>query len=337
MLTFKPDWLNLTQEAALEPELRICDAHHHLWYDAENYTLENYLQDIKGGHLVTETVFVESREMLWKTDPPALRPVGETEFVQNIVAIYNGGLRGSPNVSAGIVGFADLTLGSGVAPVLEAHIAAGKGRFRGIRHIATWNASSEIKSYTTRGLLMDANFRQGFAYLKKYGLSFDAMIYHPQIAELVSLAKAFPDTIIILNHFGVPLGIGPYANKREEIFQEWKCGIADLSKYQNVFIKIGGIGMPILGFAWDQKAQPPSSSMLAEALKPFFNWCIEKFGTNRCIFESNFPVDKTAYSYTILWNAFKRISKGLSCEERNALFYETACNVYRLQNNNIKR
>jgi L-fuconolactonase len=330
MFKFRPDWLELTQETALEPELKICDAHHHLWYDAENYTLEDYLQDIGGGHRITRTVFVESRQMLRKTGPLELRAIGETEFVQNAVNSCPAQLRGVVDVAAGIVGFADLTLGNAVMPVIAAHLNAGRGRFKGIRHIATWDACPEIKSYTSRGLLTDDSFRLGFACLQEYGLSFDAMIYHPQMPELESLAKAFPDTTIILNHFGVPLGIGPYANKREETFREWKQGIANLSSCPNVFVKIGGMGMPVLGFAWDQQPRPPDSARLALALKPYFDWCIEKFGTSRCMFESNFPVDKKAYSYTILWNALKRVSRDLSREERNDLFQSTARKAYRL-------
>jgi predicted TIM-barrel fold metal-dependent hydrolase len=234
-------------------------------------------------------------------------------------------------VAAGIVGFADLTLGSEVAPVLEAHIAASRNRFRGTRFTSTWDASNEISSRVkTPKMLSDSKFREGFACLHKYNLSFDAWLYHTQLLDLADLANAFPDTPIILNHIGGPIGIGPYARKREEVFQEWKQGIASLSTCPNVALKLGGFGMPLLGFGWHERPKPPNSAELAEAIAPYIHWCVDRFGPDRCMFESNFPVDKASYSYTVVWNAFKRISKDFSPRDRAALFHDTAVKVYRL-------
>jgi len=332
-VTEREAWLKLTVEETIEPELPICDPHHHLWERPnDRYLLEELLQDTGGGHRIVQTVFVECLSMYRKDGPQEMQPVGETEFVQGIADKNKSG-HGLTDVAAGIVGFADLTLGAAVAPVLETHIAASKNRFRGIRYISTWDASPDIISSRNvpRGLLLDTKFREGFACLQKYDLSFDAWLFYPQLMELVDLARAFPDTCIVMNHIGGLLGTGPYAGKREEVFNDWKRGIAALATCRNVVIKLGGLGMPRSGFGWHERAVPPNSIELAEATAPYYRYCIEHFGVDRCMFESNFPVDKISYSYHVLWNAFKRITKDFSPQERAALFHDTAARVYRLQ------
>ncbi len=270
--------------------------------------------------------------MYRKDGPREMQPVGETEFVQDIAVRTASGQYGPAAIAAGIVGFADLTLGTAVAPVLEAHIAAGKGRFRGIRNMSAWDASPDIRSFTNiPELLLDPKLREGFACLQDYGLSFDAFLYHPQLMDLVDLARAFPDIPIILNHIGALLGIDTYAGKREEVFQEWKRRIAELATCPNVVVKLGGLGTQRCGFDWHERAAPPGSAELAEAMAPYFLWCIEQFGADRCMFESNFPVDKASYSYTVMWNAFKRIAKDFSPGDRAALFHDTAAKAYRLE------
>jgi predicted TIM-barrel fold metal-dependent hydrolase len=263
-----------------------------------------------------------------------MAPVGETEFVQGVAAQSASGQYGTTRVAAGIVGHADLMLGNAVAGVLEAHLAASRNRFRGIRHSSTWDASTEIGTYmnSRKELLLDSKFREGFACLQKYGLTFDAWLYHPQLPELADLARTFPDTQIIVDHIGGLLGTGPYAGKREEVFSQWKKGITELSNCPNVVVKLGGLGMPMCGFGWDERTTPPNSIELAETMAPYYNWCIEQFGVDRCMFESNFPVDKASYSYNIMWNAFKRISEEFSPSEKAALFHDTAVKVYRLSN-----
>jgi L-fuconolactonase len=331
MKPVREDWLKLTAETAIDPDLCICDPHHHLWYDSENpYTLEDFRQDIAGGQRVVQSVFVESRKMLRNDCSPDMQPVGETEYVRKVVGLNVQENPALSRISSGIVGFADLTLGSGVMPVLEAHLEAGQGRFKGVRYSSTWDASPEIRSSSTKGILADPGFRKGFACLKQYNLSFDAWLYHPQLRDLVSLAQAFPDIPIILDHVGGPLGIGPYVSNRKEIFQIWKHDIAELAECENVFVKMGGLGMDICGFGWSERSAPPGSTELAKTFAPYFLWCIEKFGVNRCMFESNFPVDKRAYSYTVIWNAFKIISRDFSAGEKQALFHDTAVKVYRL-------
>lgn len=321
------------KEETLDLSLPICDAHHHLWYDSElNYRVEDYLGDISGGQNIRRTIFVESRMMLKEGVPPEMQPVGETEYVRDVTSRFHGGTGNLPAIAAGIIGFADLTLGDAVAPVLEAHIAAGEGKFRGIRYTTAWDASPELRSRweVPRGLMTDRKFREGFATLQRYDLTYDAWLYHPQLIEVVDLAKEFPESRIIVDHAGGPLGIGPYARRRDSAFQEWRRSITELSKCDNVYIKLGGLGMRICGHGWSEAEKPPKSVQIARAIEPYFTWCVEWFGVDRCMFESNFPVDKASYSYSVIWNAFKRLTQNFSQEERLALFYNTASSVYRL-------
>jgi L-fuconolactonase len=327
------DWLKQTVEPPVEPDLPICDPHHHFWdRPDERYLVEELLQDVHGGgHNIVSTVFIECRER-WRQDgPQALRPIGETEYVERIVG--PSGKYGQTAVAAGIVGFADLTLGAEVARVLEAHLAASPSRFRGIRHSCTWDASPAVKTTMPNippGLMADTTFRAGLACLQKYGLSFEAWLYHPQLPEVPALARAVPDLPIVLNHVGGFLGVGPYAGKRQETFDAWKRAMRELATCPNVVVKLGGLGMIRCGFGWSERATPPTSAELVEATAPYYLFCIEQFGPGRCMFESNFPVDKLSYAYTVVWNSFKRMTQGFSAAERAALFHDTATRVYRL-------
>jgi L-fuconolactonase len=326
-------WLSQVTEDVLEPELPICDPHHHLWdHPAHRYLLDELLADTGSGHRVAATVFVECMSMHRASGPAALRPVGETEFVNGVAAMSASGRYGATRVAAGIVGFADLTLGDRVGAVLDAHLAAS-ARFRGIRHAAGWDASDEVRDSHTnppRGLLGDARFRRGFAELAKRGLTFDAWLYHPQLPELTELAKAFPDTTIVLDHFGGPLGIGPYQGRRAEIFQSWKTALRALAGCPNVVAKLGGLVMALNGFGFHKRERPPGSAELAEATRDWHLHAIDCFGVDRCMFESNFPVDKVSCSYRVLWNSFKRIAAPFSAAEKAALFHDTAARVYRV-------
>ncbi|MYE54097.1 MAG: amidohydrolase family protein [Chloroflexi bacterium] len=327
----------LVVEDAVEPELPICDPHHHFWdrdvhRGGDRYLLDELTQDLSGGHNVTHTVFIECRSMYRAQGPEELRSVGETEFVQGIAAQSASGNYGPTAVAAGIVSNANLMLGAAVEPVLEAHLAASGNRFRGIRFSCAWDASPEVGSPGSNapGMLLDSRFREGFACLQKLGLSFDALVYHTQLEELADLADAFPDATIILNHIGRPLGIGPYSGKGAEVFDAWQEGITAVAQRANVLVKLGGFGNPISGYGWHQRPIPPSSTELVETITPWLMFCIEQFGPERCMFESNFPVDKASYNYTAVWNAFKLVSQGFSASERAAMFQGTAVKAYRL-------
>jgi predicted TIM-barrel fold metal-dependent hydrolase len=318
----------------MDPSLPICDAHHHLWEHAgERYLLEDLLKDIGSGHNVVATVAIECKAMYRKSGPEEMRPVGETEFLQSVAERAAADANIATRVAAGIVGFADLNQGDRVAEVLEAHLAASPGRFRGIRHSTTWDPSEVIRNDARPNLMSETSFRRGFSFLKRYNLSFDAWLYHPQLSELAALAHAFPDTDIFLDHIGGPLGVGPYAEKQNEVFDSWRRDVSELADCANVVVKLGGLGSERSGFDWHQRAVRPTSTEIAAVIKPYFEFCIDKFGANRCMFESNFPVEKRANSYLAVWNAFKLLTRNWSTAERAALFHDTAVRVYRLAPN----
>lgn len=327
-------WLAQHAEPALLPELPIVDPHHHLWdRPGGRYLLDDLLADLDTGHRVEATVFLECRSMWRAAGPAEMRPIGETEFVAGVAAMSASGRYGTAVICEGIVGHADLRLGERVRPVLEAHIERGGGRFRGIRHITASDASPAIVTTAfvpPPGLLGDPAFRAGFAQLAPLGLSFDAWLYQTQLPELTALADAFPDTAVVLDHLGGALGIGPYAGRRDEMFAQWSRDLRELARRPNVMVKLGGLGMRICGFGFADRPMPPTSEQLAAAWAPYVELGIEAFGVGRCMFESNFPVDKGSCSYGVLWNAFKRIAGKYSHDERQALFSRTARHVYRL-------
>jgi predicted TIM-barrel fold metal-dependent hydrolase len=322
-------------EEILDADLPICDPHHHLWHHGRNqYLLPELLADLGGGHRIESTVFVECGAFYRAYGPDELKFVGETEFVAGVAAMADSRRYGDVRACAGIVGRDDLTRGAAVADALAPHVAAGGGRFRGIRHCGGWDASPEVANSHTnpqQGLYGHADFREGFAKLAEFDLSFEAWQFHPQIREVADLARAFPDTAIMLDHVGGPVGIGPYAGKRDEEFARWSADIRDLATCPNVHVKLGGLGMPLCGFGHETQDVLPTSAELAEACRPYIETCIEAFGVERGMFESNFPVDKASCSYTTLWNAFKRLAQGMSADEKAKLFRDNAVRFYRLR------
>ncbi len=321
-------------EDILDPTLPIVDPHHHLWDNKRHrYLLDELRQDTGSGHRIVATVFVDCMAFYRADGPVAMRPVGETEFANGVAAMCASGVYGELRACAGIVSHADLTLGAPVAEVLAAHVAAGNRRFKGIRHAGGWDASPLIHNSHTKpppGLYADATFRQGFAQLAPLGLSFEAWQFHPQLPDVTALARAFPDTQIILNHLGGPLGVGPYAGQVDATFQQWSRHMAELATCPNVTVKLGGLGMKIGPFDHHARPMPPTSQEVADAWRPWVETAITQFGAPRCMFESNFPVDKGGASYAVLWNAFKRIAAGASADDKAALFEGTARRVYKL-------
>jgi L-fuconolactonase len=333
-LPIRSAWLALREEEIIEPAIPIVDPHHHLWDRPGNrYFFFDLLSDLDTGHNIRATVAVEAGAMYRHDGAPDARPVGETEFLNGAAAISASGAYGDHRACAGIVGHADLFLGERVSPILDAHIQAGGGRFRGVRYISAWHPDPAARGSLANpppNVLADSRFREGFARLAPLGLSFDAWMYHTQLPELVALAHDFPETTIVLNHTGGAIGIGPYAGKRNAVLAEWRAGIREVARCANVFIKLGGMGMRLFGFDFASGEQPPSSQHLAETWRPYFETCIEAFGAERCMFESNFPVDKGSCSYAVLWNAFKRVAAHASQAEKHALFSGTARKAYRL-------
>ncbi|WP_337188683.1 amidohydrolase family protein [Phenylobacterium sp.] len=339
-------------EAILDPELPIIDPHHHLWdrrtyatptvtehpfmtaiQPAPRYLLDELIADTGSGHNVIATVFLECGAFYKADGPEAMRPVGETEFVNGVAAMSASGMYGDFRACAGIVGKADLLLGDGAKAVLEAHVRAGGGRFRGIRNSASWDADKDVLGPLNRveqGLYLDRTFREGFRHLGPMDLSFDAWLLEPQLPDLTDLARAFPGTTIVLDHVGTPLGRGVYEGRLSERFPVWRDSIRELAKSENVSVKLGGLAMAFCNFPSFLAEPRAPSQQLADEWRPYIETCIEAFGPDRCMFESNFPVDMGACDYATLWNAFKRLAAGASADEKTALFSGTARRVYRL-------
>jgi predicted TIM-barrel fold metal-dependent hydrolase len=330
------DWLALTQEPTLEPELPICNPHHHFWdfrterIPYQRYLLHELVADVNCGHNVRSTVFIEARVMYRADGPEELRPVGEVEFVQGLAAASTSGLYGPTRAAAAIIGRANLNLGDRVEPVVEALHAASPNRFRGIRHTVTWDPHPEVGNRGQEGVLATATFRAGAGVLARRGFSLDTGVCFPQLPELAAFAQALPDLTIIPNHLGGLTRVGPYANRDDEVLATWRRGIAAVAACPNVYLKLGGIGMPRLGFDWHARSTPVGSEEVAQAIAPLMTYCIEQCGPARCMFESNFPVDKVSFSHHILFNAFKRLSQGYTAAERAALLHDTAVRAYRI-------
>lgn len=333
-----PGWWKSGNERALLPHEGIVDAHHHLW-QAENplhgmrYSLADLFEDALGGHRVLATVFVEGQAMHRKIGPQELAPVGETEFVLSSLGACNGDLCRSINPCAAIVARADLLLGDQVGRVLEAQLEAGQGRLRGIRQVTAWHEDPAVKGTVLRlrpEIMQSGQFRRGFSALHKHGLSFDAWLYFTQMDELVSLADAFPAVPIIIDHVGGYIGTGRYGTCPSETFEAWRRKLAAAALRPNVYVKLSGLGMRVSGFRFNEQATPPIHGELTQAWRPFFEVCIDLFGPQRCMFASNFPVDKASCGWNALWNAYKSIASRYSSSERARLLRDTAQQVYRI-------
>jgi predicted TIM-barrel fold metal-dependent hydrolase len=335
----REDWLaKAPPEAIIDPDLPIIDTHHHLWVRPGetrpyHYLLESFIADCATGHNVVGSVFLQCHAMHRASGPRPMRPVGETEFVAGVAAMSDSGAYGRTKVAAGIVGLADLTAGDWVEPVLEAHIRAGGGRFRGVRDSAGYDPDPVIGNSSNDmqpGRYLRADFRAGLKRLSALGLSLDAWCFHPQLMDVVDLASAFPHANIIMGHCGGPLGYGRHAGKRDEVFASWKKSITELAKCQNVTMKLGGMMMRLAAYDYGELAAPPSSEQLADYWRPYVETCIELFGATRCMAESNFPVEKMGIGYAALFNALKRLASGCSADEKAAIFAGTARRVYRI-------
>ena len=345
-------------EPIIEPDLPIIDPHHHLWFRPQpfldlleqqpqamvrmllptfrrhsRYLFDEFLADLQTGHNVRATVYVEVHAMYRSRGPEELQSLGEVEFANGMAAMAASGLFGDIAMCAGIVGSVDLRLGDAARDILEAHMQAAGDRYKGIRAPGVvYDEDPEILGAFggVPHLMLDRRFRAGFRHLESLGLSYEAWQLEYQLPELIDLARAFPATLLIVNHTGGLMGVGRYGGRRDERFAQWRDNIRALSQCSNVVMKLGGLGMPTCGLPTSCLPVPPSSAQLAEDWRPYFETCIEAFGANRCMFESNYPVDAATASYPVIWNAFKRIASGASALEKGALFSETARRVYKL-------
>jgi len=323
-------------EEVLEPDLPIVDPHHHLWDAAgRRYLIHELAADVTSGHKIVKTMFMECEAFYRASGPQEMRQVGEVEFVRGVAAMAASGKYGPTQAAAGMVASADLKIGSRVRATLEAEIEAGGGIVRGIRNCLAWDKHPENAKYVSTivppEMLLNAIYREGMAQLAPLGLTYDTWIFFPQIPELADAARALPNTKMIANHCGGPIGVGPYAGHREECQAVWKKNMQELAACPNAYVKLGGLGMLWFGFNFQLHEVPPTSAELAEAWRPIIETCIQLFGVKRTMFESNFPVDKQSCSYRTMWNAFKRITAGYSADEKAALYGGTASEVYGLK------
>jgi predicted TIM-barrel fold metal-dependent hydrolase len=326
-------WLDRHREEIIDPALPILDAHHHVWQQAGNpYGPAELMADLRTGHNIIGTVFVQAHYAYRPDGPEELRSVGETERAN--AHAEDAAAAGAPEqICRGIVAFADLRLGDRVEPVLEAHRAAAPSRLKGIRHLLSRDPNfpnGVAVRPAEAGLLGTPAFRAGLACTARHGLTFDAMLYHSQLGELTDMARALPQLPIVIDHFGCILGVGPYRGREDESFAAWKADLANLAACPNVSMKLGGLGMIVCGFDYHERTDPPGSAELQAAWQPFFDVCLDLFGPSRCMFESNFPVDKGMFSYPVLWNTFKRLASGASADEKALLFRDTAIRFYGL-------
>jgi predicted TIM-barrel fold metal-dependent hydrolase len=324
----RPQWLALRQEPIVAPELPVVDSHHHLWdHPGSRYLVPDMIEDVRSGHNVVATVYVQAGTGLRATGPEQFRQVGETEYA--VAAGEEAARAGCPALCAAIVGPVSLMLGAAARPVLEAHVQAGRGRFRGVRDLTHWDDDPEIhKVHTRPGMLASPQAAEVAAILSQMRLSLDVFCYHTQLPEVVALASSFPGLRIVVNHVGTPLAIGRFAGRHDEVFAEWRAQAARLRGHANVSLKFGGLGMRFSGSGFDRLDVPPSSDDLATAWRPWFDAAIEAFGPRRIMFESNFPMDKASFPYPVLWNAYKKLAAGLSDGETARLLSGTAAEVY---------
>lgn len=335
IVPIRDDWLARHTEEPLAPDRPIVDAHHHcLAFPDYRYYEEEFLADIRAsGHNIVATVHAETGGRgrgCSPDDPEVLRPVGETRA---LVAGAKALPEGAPQISLGIVGFADLFLGAAVGETLDAHVEAGEGRFKGIRQITPWDADGSLTPVFLHGephRLADPKFREGFGELARRELSFDSWIYGPQIPNLIELADAFPDAVIVLDHCGTPIMQGDYAKDPEASFRAWADSIAELARRGNVWCKLGGLAKWISDLTFHQFPEPPTSQDLARAWQRWIDACIESFTPARCLFESNFPQEKPSCSYGVFWNGCKRMAAKYSDDEQAEMFARTAIRAYRL-------
>ncbi len=334
---FPPDkeWLARERpEEIIDPALPIVDPHHHLWVrPSYPYLVPEFAADLATGHNVVATVFADCSSMYRAYGPAHLRPVGETEFVVGQAAQSASGAYGRTRIAAAMFGFADLTLGAAVREVLDAHVAAGNGRFRGIRTQYNWDESDAIRNGARAlrpGMLVEPAVLAGLKVLAAMELVLDSYMFFPQLPEVARVADALPGLTIVLNHCGGPLGYGPYADNKAEHYAAWKAGMTEVARRPNVMCKLNAVLNRTAAFDYFHADRPASSDVLAEAWRPWIEPCIEAFGAERCMFESNYPVEKVGVSWVSLWNAFKRLTWHASEGERLAMFRDTAARVYRV-------
>jgi L-fuconolactonase len=322
-------------EPILEPDLPIIDSAHHLFdRPALRYMFDDYLADVRAGHRIVASIYVETLAFTRPDGPELLRPLGEVEFANGVGAMSASGVYGDCRICAAIVGHADLRFGEQVGELLDRSLALAPERFRGVRQITIDDESDAPFRYVTtrpaRGIMKHPKFRAGLREVARRGLSFDVAAFHHQLGEVAELADAFPDTQLVINHVGQGMAMDLDAQGRAAVFEQLRVALRDLGRRPNVTCKIGGMGLPFWGFGFEQRTEPVGYLELAAAWKPLVEMAIEAFGADRCMMESNYPPDGRAAGFVPLWNALKHIVRDASADEKADLFHRTAARVYRL-------
>jgi L-fuconolactonase len=333
-------WLAQVEEPALEPGLPIVDAHHHLWkLPHDTYLLDDFLADAGAGHNIVASVFAECAAMYRREGPPELRSIGEVEFANGVGAQAASGVFGQTLACAAMFGSVDLMLGERAGAVLDLHMTRAPERYRGIRPIVCADPHGVLDPWPSApaDMMRSDAFRAGARELARRGLVLDVWVFHHQLDEVAALARALPELAIVLDHLGTPLGMGYYADRQAEVLEVWRRGLTEVAACPNVVVKLGGLNMHFNGFGWHERPAPPTSEELAAANGPYYRLAIDLFGPDRCMFESNFPMDKRACSYGVLWNAHKRLTAGFSTAERAAMFRDVAVRTYRIEGVPVSR
>ena len=322
------EWLDLVREDVVDPARPIVDPHHHLWRHGEglNYDLPDLLADTGDGHNITCTVFMECGSAYDTTAPAHLAPVGETRF------IVSRSQQDPARTIRALVAKADLAHPE-LDAILDAHVEAGQGMFRGIRDAlsrADEPTALTIPGRGADGKFADPAFVRGVQRLGERGLTYDSWQYHHQAREFLALARSAPGTTMVLDHLSTPVGVGRWAGRHDEIFAVWRTDMEEIAACPNVVAKIGGLAMPDNGFGWHSAERPPTSDEFVTAQERWYLHMIDTFGPERCMFESNFPVDRLSLSYRTFWNGAKKIAARYSDAEQDAMFSGTATRVYSL-------
>ncbi|WP_327752268.1 amidohydrolase family protein (plasmid) [Sphingobium sp. SJ10-10] len=325
-------------EKAIAPDLPIIDVHHHFWDETLGFAktfgrflpLDFEAQVVESGHKLIASVYADCGSGFRDTGPEELRCVGETEFVEQVAETFAAGSGPLGKVAAGIVSRADLTLGDAVGAVLDAHIEASPTRFRGIRELLPYDPDVFQTLNVPPGKSRRPDFRAGLAQLTRRGLSLDILCVHTMLDDIVDLARAFPETSIILNHLAGPIGVGRFRDKRAEVFTDWRAKIEALAQCENVSIKLSGVGAEVPGFGWFRTGVMPGSEAIGAAIEPYIVAAVDAFSPYRCMFGSNFPVDRMSFPYGTMWNAFKRVASRYTPAEQGALMSGSAVRIYRL-------
>jgi predicted TIM-barrel fold metal-dependent hydrolase len=334
-------WLHLVEEAPLEPDLPIIDAHVHIWPDrftplVEHFgkgMSEDFLRGIeRSGHDIRAGVHVTIQANHRDDLPPEMIPVAETAFLEEEGRKLEALGPRTPMLTAGIVAGVDMLLGDDVERVLDAHCAASPDRIRGVRHPVAWHPSPLIPFTEERGgILIEPAFIDAARHVARRDLSLDVFVFYNQLPDVMALARAVPDLPIVLNHSGGIITDPRFADQALEIISEWRASMRALAACENVVVKLGGMGMPPLaGNYWTQHEQPPTSQHHADWQRPYVMHIIDNFAVDRVMFQSNFPTEKPSANYGIVWNAFKRIAQGFGASEKSKMFFENAKTTYRL-------